>query len=61
MGFHFRKSVKVAPRVKLNIGKKSVGLSVGGKYGGLSFNSKTGTKARISVPKTGLSYSTKRH
>ena len=59
MGFRFRKSIKVAPGVKLNVGKKSVGVSVGGKYGGVSVNSKTGTRARVSAPGTGLSYTSK--
>lgn len=58
MGFRFRKSFKIAPGVKVNIGKKSVGMSVGGKHGGVSFNSKTGTKVRTSIPGSGLSYST---
>ena len=30
MGFRFRKSIKIAPGVKVNLGKKSVGVSVGG-------------------------------
>lgn len=59
MGLRFRKSVKIAPGVKLNVGKKSAGISVGGKYGGVSYNTKTGTKARVSAPGTGLSYTTK--
>ena len=59
MGINFRKSIKVAPGVKLNLGKKSAGISIGGKYGGMSFNTKSGTRARISAPGTGLSYSTK--
>lgn len=59
MGFRFRKSIKIAPGIKVNFGRKSVGMSVGGKYGGFSLNSKTGTRARISIPGTGLSYSTK--
>lgn len=59
MGFRFRKSIKVAPGVKLNIGKKSVGVSMGGKYGGISVNSKTGARARVSAPGTGLSYTSK--
>lgn len=59
MGFRFRKSVKIAPGVKLNFGKKSVGMSIGGKYGGVSLNSKTGARVRASAPGTGLSYSTK--
>ncbi len=59
MVFKFRKSLKIAPGVKLNLGKKSAGISIGGKYGGMSFNSKTGTSARASIPDTGISYSTK--
>lgn len=31
MGFRFRKSFKVAPGVRLNIGKKSISVSFGGK------------------------------
>lgn len=59
MGFRSRKSFKIAPGVKLNVGKKSVGVSVGGKHGGISVNSKTEARARISAPGTGLSYTTK--
>ena len=59
MGLRFRKSFKIAPGVKVNIGKKSVGMSVGGKYGGVSVNSKTGARARMSAPGTGISYSEK--
>lgn len=59
MGFKFRKSIKIAPGVKFNIGKKSAGLSIGNKFGGISVNSKTGIRGRASAPGTGLSYSTK--
>ena len=59
MGLRFRKSVKIAPGVRLNVGKKSTGISIGGKGGGVSFNSKTGAHARVSAPGTGLSYTTK--
>jgi hypothetical protein len=58
MGLRFRKSIKIAPGVKVNIGKKSVGMSFGGKYGGISMNSKTGTRARVTAYGTGLSYTT---
>lgn len=56
MGLNFRKSIKVADGVKLNVGKKSAGVSVGGKYVGASFNSRTGARVRASLPGTGLSY-----
>ncbi|HJA48477.1 MAG TPA: DUF4236 domain-containing protein [Candidatus Agathobaculum intestinipullorum] len=59
MGFRFRKSVKIAPGVRLNFGKKSTGISIGNKYGGVSMNSKSGVKARASLPGTGISYSKK--
>lgn len=59
MGFRFRKSIKIAPGVRINLGKKSAGISVGGKRGGISYNSRTGARARVSAPGTGLSYSAK--
>lgn len=59
MSLRYRKSIKVAPGVKVNVGKKSVGISAGNKYGGVSVNSKTGTRARVSAPGTGISYSGK--
>lgn len=59
MGMRFRKSIKIAPGVKVNVGKKSAGVSVGGKYGGVSVNSKSGTRVRTSVPGTGVSYTQK--
>lgn len=59
MGLRFRKSIKIAPGIRLNIGKKSMGISFGNKYGGISYNTRTGTHARVSAPGTGLSYNTK--
>ena len=59
MGFRFRKSVKVAPGVRLNFGKKSTGISFGGKGAGVSINSKSGVMGHVSVPGTGLSYTSK--
>lgn len=59
MGSRFRKSFKIAPGVRVNLGKKSTGISIGGKHGGISVNSKTGARARVSAPGTGWSYSTR--
>lgn len=60
MGLRFRKSIKIAPGVKLNFGLKSVGVSIGGKHAGISINSRTGATARVSAGHgTGLSYVTK--
>lgn len=57
MGFNFRKSFKIAPGLRLNVGKKGISsVSVGGK--GVRVNlSKKGTRTTLGVPKTGLSYS----
>lgn len=59
MGWRYRKSIKIAPGVRLNLNKKSVGVRIGGKRGGININSKTGTTARVSFPGTGLSYTQK--
>lgn len=59
MGLRMRKSKKLAPGVKLNMSKNSVGLSVGNKFGGVSINSARGVAARASAPGTGMSYSAK--
>lgn len=55
MGINFRKRIKIAKGVYLNVGKKGVSASFGVK--GLTVNSKG--KMTASLPGTGLSYSTK--
>lgn len=58
MGFNFRKSFKIAPGVRLNVGKKGISsVSVGGKGVRVSVGKK-GTRTTVSAPGTGLSYST---
>ncbi len=59
MGFRFHKSLKIAKGVRLSIGSKSLGVSVGGKGARLSTNTRSGTRATVGVPGTGLSYTTK--
>lgn len=57
MGFRFRKSVKIAPGVRLNLGKKSTSVTLGGKGARYTVSS-TGRRTKsVSVPGTGLSYS----
>ena len=56
MGFRFRKSIKLFPGVKLNLGKKSASISVGGK-GFRHTKSTTGrSTSTVGIPGTGLSY-----
>ena len=57
MGLRFRKSFKIAPGVRVNIGKKSVGISAGVKGARVSVNSKRRKTTTIGLPGTGLSYS----
>jgi len=59
MGFRFRKSIKLGKGVKLNLNKKSFGVSVGGKGAHLSVNSKGRKSATVGIPGTGLSYTTR--
>jgi hypothetical protein len=55
MGFRFRKSVKIAPSLRINLGKKSASLSIGGR--GASINiSDRGVKTTLGVSGTGVSY-----
>ena len=56
MGFRFRKSVRLLPGVKLNIGKNGVTTTIGGP--GASINvGKRGTRGTVGIPGTGISYS----
>lgn len=57
MGFKFRKSVKIAPGVKLNLNKKSVGVTFGGKGAHYTVNSSGKKTTSMGVPGTGLYYS----
>lgn len=58
MGWTFRKRVKIAKGVNLNLSKSGIGVSVGGK--GLSASTgKRGTYINTSIPGTGISKRTK--
>ncbi|MDF3936655.1 DUF4236 domain-containing protein [Pseudomonas citronellolis] len=58
MGFRFRKSIKVAPGIKLNISKGGVSTTVGKR--GASVNvGKKGVHTNAGIPGTGLSYRAK--
>ena len=57
MGLNFRKSFKIGG-VRLNIGKKGLSsVSVGTKGARVSLGRK-GARSTVSIPKTGLSYTT---
>ena len=56
MGFRFRKSFKIAPGVRVNVGKKSVGISAGVKGARVSVNSSGRKTTTVGIPGTSLSY-----
>lgn len=58
MGFRFRKSVKIAPGIKINFNKKSWGVTVGKRGAHYTINSKGKRTASVGIPGTGLSYTT---
>lgn len=57
MGFNFRKSFKIAPGVRLNVGKKGISSVSVGPRGAKVNIGKKGTRTTVSAPGTGLSYS----
>ena len=57
MGFRFRRSIKILPGIRLNIGKRGVSTSIGGRGAHITIG-KRGTRATLSAPGTGISYST---
>ncbi len=56
MGFRFRKSIKIAPGLRLNIGKRGTSLSIG-RRGATTNISKRGVRQTFGIPGTGISYS----
>lgn len=58
MGLRFRKSFKIAPGVKVNLNKKSAGVTIGTKGAHYTVNTSGKRTASVGLPGTGLSYST---
>jgi len=56
MGLRYRKRVKVAPGVHLNISKSGISTSVGKRGSTVNFSSK-GTRVTTGIPGTGISHS----
>lgn len=55
MGFNFRKSFKVGP-IKLTASKKGLGVSAGVKGFRVSRGASKKTRATVSLPGTGISF-----
>lgn len=58
MGFRFRKKVKIAPGIDLNLSKNGISSTSIGRKGATINLSKRGVKQTIGIPGTGLSYQT---
>lgn len=58
MGFRFRRSIRIAPGIRINISKKGVSSVSVGKRGATLNVGKTGVHETVGIPGTGLSYRT---
>ena len=57
MGLRFRKSIKIADGLKLNLSKSGVSLSAGKKGARYTVSSSGRRTATVGIPGTGISYS----
>ena len=55
MGFRFRRSIRLLPGLRINLGKKGASVSLGGRGATVNLSSK-GTRTTVGLPGTGLSY-----
>ncbi|WP_210530074.1 DUF4236 domain-containing protein [Rubellimicrobium arenae] len=56
MGFRFRRSIRLAPSLRLNLGRTGVSATLGGR--GISVNvGRQGVQGTVGLPGSGLSYS----
>lgn len=58
MALKFRKSLKIAPGVRINLTSKGISSTSIGKRGAKINIGKKGTRATVGIPGTGLSYTT---
>lgn len=56
MGLRFRRSLKIAPGLKLNFNKNSIGVTAGTRGAHYTINSKGKRTSSVGIPGTGLSY-----
>jgi len=55
MGFRFRRSIKILPGIRINLGKRGVSLSAGVRGAHITVG-KNGTRTTVGLPGTGVSY-----
>jgi len=54
--FRFRRSFKIAPGIRWNLGKRSSSISLGGKGFHYTVGGPRGSRTTVGIPGTGLSY-----
>lgn len=57
MAFRFRKSIKIAPGIRVNLNKKSASVRIGPRGAGYTISSTGQKRVSASLPGSGLSYS----
>ncbi len=55
MGFRFRRSIRLLPGLRLNLGKRGVSVSAGVRGAHVTIG-KDGTRTTVGIPGTGVSY-----
>lgn len=57
MGFRFRRSIRIMPGVRLNLGRRGTSVSVGVRGAHVTVGP-SGVRQTVGVPGTGMSYTT---
>lgn len=55
MGFRFRRTLKIAPDIRLNFGKKGISTSIGPRGAKITLG-KDGVRTTVGLPGSGMSY-----
>lgn len=58
MSFRFRRTIKIAPGVRLNLGKSGASVSIGTRGASITVG-KSGVYGNVGIPCTGMSWRTK--
>jgi len=58
MGFRFRRRIKIAPGIHLNLSRSGISTSLGVRGASMTVG-KRGTTANVGIPGSGLSYTTR--
>jgi hypothetical protein len=59
MGFRFRRSIKIIPGIRLNVGKRGISTSLGIRGAHVTVG-KTGVRNTVGIPGTGMSWTSLR-